>query len=66
MTATSIAPNASAEEIAAISVALEALLVRDDEAPLERAPASRWRTAARMVVNGYDTARNYRPSRLPN
>jgi hypothetical protein len=54
-------PDASAEEIAAISVALEALLAGDDEGPLERAPASRWRVAARRVGNEYDAARNYRP-----
>ncbi len=67
MKPTSIAVNdATAEEIAAISVALEALLAGVEEAPLERAPHSRWRAAARMVVNGYDLARNYRLPRLGN
>jgi hypothetical protein len=56
-----VAENVSAEEIAAISAALEALLAGGDEAPLERPPASRWRVAARRVVNAYDAARNYRP-----
>ena len=56
-----VVADASPEEIAAISTALEALLDGAGEGLVERRPASRWRAAARRVVNDYDTARNYRP-----
>jgi hypothetical protein len=57
---------ASPEEVAAITVALEALVGAGGEMEPERAPRSRWRFAARVVDDEYDAARNRRPPRLRN